>query len=208
MSRHPEFYSAIARKGKGAPGFRQAANLTRAHRHVLVPQSPAPELLAVAENCEEERLQDGTQVEEGQVTATSSTPPPDSSTSSTAPPSTSTTYEASQPPSTLSALTPTPTPALTTSTPASTTTPTPIGLPIAKVTLTRPQAKVAHAGVYTCMNSCTPPVNLTLHVLIGDEETAAMQHLSGSLSLAPAGGASGLLLVAAVTSWRWHKMAS
>ncbi|XP_053636344.2 limbic system-associated membrane protein-like [Cherax quadricarinatus] len=74
---------------------------------------------------------------------------------------------------------------LVTSTPATTitTTPTPIGLPIARITLIRPRASAAHSGVYTCTSTCTPPVNLTLHVLIGDEETAAMQHLGGSLSI-------------------------
>ncbi|XP_064080084.1 hemicentin-2-like [Macrobrachium nipponense] len=60
--------------------------------------------------------------------------------------------------------------------PPTTGAPTPVGLPIATATLTRPKASSTHSGVYTCTNTCTDPVNLTLHVLIGDEETAAMQH--------------------------------
>ncbi|KAK7063005.1 hypothetical protein SK128_024082 [Halocaridina rubra] len=40
-------------------------------------------------------------------------------------------------------------------------------LPIARVTLTRPFALANHSGVYYCTNTCTAPVNLTLHVLLG-----------------------------------------
>ncbi|XP_042881033.1 hemicentin-2-like [Penaeus japonicus] len=69
-------------------------------------------------------------------------------------------------------------------TPSATTTPTPVGLPIARAILTRPRASPAHAGVYTCTSTCTAPVNLTLHVLVGDEETAAMQHPSHATRIA------------------------
>ncbi|KAK7080044.1 hypothetical protein SK128_014486 [Halocaridina rubra] len=55
-----------------------------------------------------------------------------------------------------------------------------IELPVVTATLTRPKASAKHSGVYTCTNTCTDPVNITLHVLTGDEETAAMQHPSGS----------------------------
>ena len=29
------------------------------------------------------------------------------------------------------------------------------------------KAAVQHSGVYTCTNTCTPPANITLHVLLG-----------------------------------------
>ncbi|XP_068232361.1 uncharacterized protein [Palaemon carinicauda] len=63
------------------------------------------------------------------------------------------------------------------------TTVAPAGLPFAKSTLIRPKASAVHSGVYTCTNTCTSSINLTLHVLIGDEETAAMQHPNGSLRI-------------------------
>ncbi|XP_068205507.1 uncharacterized protein [Palaemon carinicauda] len=64
------------------------------------------------------------------------------------------------------------------------TTPAPsVRIPIARATLVRTHATAAHSGVYTCRNSCTGPVNLTVHVLTGEEEPAAMQHLSGSEGL-------------------------
>ncbi|XP_064105649.1 uncharacterized protein LOC135215126 [Macrobrachium nipponense] len=59
----------------------------------------------------------------------------------------------------------------------------PVGLPFAKSTFIRAKASAVHSGVYTCTNTCTNSVNLTLHVLTGDEETAAMQHPNGSLGL-------------------------
>ncbi|XP_045120375.1 probable family 17 glucosidase SCW11 [Portunus trituberculatus] len=130
------------------------------------------------------KVEGGTQVEEGHVTASTSTPAYEETTTTTSTTTTTTTLLASH--NTTNTFTTTVTPstttaaAPTTTATTTTTTPTPIGLPIARVTLVRPKAKAAHSGVYTCMNSCTPPINLTLHVLIGDEETAAMQHLSGS----------------------------
>ncbi|XP_069159323.1 uncharacterized protein [Procambarus clarkii] len=162
------------------------------------------------------QVQDGTKVEEGQVTAPSSTLLPDTTTpfpaTSQSIPSTTSPSATQTPAASTSQISTTATALATTSTsttfPTTITTPTPIGLPIAKVTLTRQKAKVSHAGVYTCTNACTSPVNLTLHVLIGDEETAAMQHLSGAPSPIQRGGASSLLVVSAVTSWTWHKMTS
>ncbi|KAK7085339.1 hypothetical protein SK128_014158 [Halocaridina rubra] len=56
-------------------------------------------------------------------------------------------------------------------------------LPVATATLTRPKALVTHSGVYSCLSTCTSPVNLTLHVLTDDEETAAMQHPNGASGL-------------------------
>ncbi|CAL4070906.1 unnamed protein product, partial [Meganyctiphanes norvegica] len=47
-------------------------------------------------------------------------------------------------------------------------------LPVARVTLTRPRAQAAHSGLYTCTNTCTDPVNLTLHVLTDEKEPAAL----------------------------------
>ncbi|XP_068232374.1 zwei Ig domain protein zig-8-like [Palaemon carinicauda] len=61
--------------------------------------------------------------------------------------------------------------------------PTPVGLPVATVTLIRPKALSSHSGVYTCTNTCTHPINLTLHVITGDEEIAAMQHPSSFAGL-------------------------
>ncbi|XP_069187569.1 mucin-2 [Procambarus clarkii] len=129
------------------------------------------------------QVQEGTEVFEGHIKAGTISPPTTTSSSPLAP-------------SSHTPITPVPEGGAPTSTPVSTTTPTPtpIGLPIARITLTRPRASAAHSGLYTCTNTCTTPVNLTLHVLIGDEETAAMQHLSGALRLLPAvGGASALL---------------
>ncbi|KAL7647976.1 UNVERIFIED_CONTAM: hypothetical protein RMT77_001592 [Armadillidium vulgare] len=49
---------------------------------------------------------------------------------------------------------------------------------IARVIFERPKATRDLSGTYSCTNTCTDPHNLTLHVLTGDEETAAMQHIN------------------------------
>ncbi|XP_066982173.1 hemicentin-2-like [Macrobrachium rosenbergii] len=69
--------------------------------------------------------------------------------------------------------------------------PTPVGLPVATATFIRERAASSHSGVYTCTNTCTHPINLTLHVITGDEEIAAMQHPNGSSGLF--GSPSGIL---------------
>ncbi|XP_066982215.1 uncharacterized protein [Macrobrachium rosenbergii] len=63
--------------------------------------------------------------------------------------------------------------------------PTPVGLPAATATFIRERAASSHSGVYTCTNTCTHPIHLTLHVITGDEEIAATQHpnCSSGLSL-------------------------
>ncbi|XP_050735359.1 uncharacterized protein LOC127007915 [Eriocheir sinensis] len=149
------------------------------------------------------KVEKGTQVEEFYVTtSTTSTPIYEETTTTTTTTATTSTASATNTTTTITLTTTTPTsPPTTTTSTTTTTTPTPIGLPIARVTLTHPKAKAAHSGVYVCKNSCTPPVNLTLHVLIGDEETAAMQHLSGSQHPAPLTCLPALL--ASVASLLW-----
>ncbi|XP_071541480.1 uncharacterized protein [Panulirus ornatus] len=151
------------------------------------------------------QVQQGTELYEGQVEGSASPTATTTTTSDPPPHSTTTTTTTQHPHLNLNIIsftsarpsTSEPGPAALTST-LPTTTPTPIGLPIARVTLTRPKASSAHSGLYTCTNTCTEPVNLTLHVLTGDEETAAMQHLSGSLKLLPAGC---VRLVVASLAW-------
>lgn len=136
------------------------------------------------------QLQDATEVEEGIIQATSSVPSAASTSSTSLPRSTtiSPKEESLSSPSPIKNVPPkhpysdhsqnatqkvvnSPTQVLTSPPPEalpSSTAPTPVGLPIATATLIRPKALAAHSGVYTCTNTCTNSVNLTLHVLTGE----------------------------------------
>ena len=39
---------------------------------------------------------------------------------------------------------------------------------VARVVMERARAILSNSGVYTCTNTCTAPINLTLHVLMGE----------------------------------------
>ncbi|XP_068250779.1 uncharacterized protein [Palaemon carinicauda] len=140
------------------------------------------------------KLQDGTEIEEGRVQTTLAPPlvtalvtllpeTPSTPTEDVRPHSPSKSVHFKYPYFPHPENTSQPTEASTSPPPNPTTTtgaPNPVGLPIATATLIRAKAASAHSGVYTCTSTCTDPVNLTLHVLTGEEETAAMQHPNGA----------------------------
>ena len=46
---------------------------------------------------------------------------------------------------------------------------------VAVLTLERNDVKAIHSGIYTCKSTCTPPVNVTVHVLIGTADAINRQ---------------------------------
>nr|XP_045606905.1 neogenin-like [Procambarus clarkii] len=68
--------------------------------------------------------------------------------------------------------------------------------PISNLTLARPHATPADSGTYSCTSTCTKPINVTVHVLKG-EELAAMQHINTSSPGALPSGVLASLLAAA-----------
>ncbi|XP_063868284.1 zwei Ig domain protein zig-8-like [Scylla paramamosain] len=57
-------------------------------------------------------------------------------------------------------------------------------IPMSRLILARPHATSSDSGNYSCTSTCTRPINVTVHVLRG-EELAAMQHHNTSRSLHP-----------------------
>ncbi|KAG7171547.1 Hemicentin-1-like 10, partial [Homarus americanus] len=70
--------------------------------------------------------------------------------------------------------------------------------PISRLVLARPHATASDSGNYSCTSTCTKPINVTVHVLRG-EELAAMQHHNTSAPGAlPCSALACLLAAAAV----------
>ncbi|XP_071532437.1 hemicentin-1-like [Panulirus ornatus] len=78
--------------------------------------------------------------------------------------------------------------------------------PIARLTLAHPHAAPSHSGSYSCTSTCTAPVNVTVHVLRGEELAEYMQHHNTAAPRALACSLLPSLIAAAATMllhWCW-----
>ncbi|CAL4063318.1 unnamed protein product [Meganyctiphanes norvegica] len=80
--------------------------------------------------------------------------------------------------------------------------------PVAELTMKKSPATGQDSGIYTCTSTCTPPINVTVHVLRGEELAAMQHHNRGSSSTRERGTMAmvflGTTVLQLLMSLWWH----